>query len=316
MGNNRYALLTVDTEALPNRATADHVKRLILGEHNFGTAGVREICAIGNEFNAKHIFFVDICGAQKYYKQIRNVISWLNKDGQDVELHAHPEYISSKFWRKFNFKNRPRFLNLYTDFEKTKFLLSRYSSFISKITGKKIIAFRAGSFRWNAITLKAMAELEIPLSFNNSMLAMFKKQNPYSIPTNYPFLWSNGIYEIPVTEKNIFARFTHNLWARFQYPLSKYVKYRTGWQSYLPYSVSVKDQFLVCLIHSWSLLYRDQHGYEFYRDDKMLEGYRKLIRKLSLDFDIITSHDLLDLIKSGKILPSHIEKISCSNMVG
>ena len=44
---NKYVLITVDTEALPNRAETDHVRRLIWGEHANGTAGVREMCAVG-----------------------------------------------------------------------------------------------------------------------------------------------------------------------------------------------------------------------------------------------------------------------------
>lgn len=53
---DRYALITVDTEALPKRASEDHVSRLMWGKHEKGTAGVREMCSIGDEFGAKHVF--------------------------------------------------------------------------------------------------------------------------------------------------------------------------------------------------------------------------------------------------------------------
>lgn len=62
IGKNRYAILTVDTEALPKRASKDHVARLMWGEHEAGRAGVAEMSAIGDEFGAKHLFFVDLCG--------------------------------------------------------------------------------------------------------------------------------------------------------------------------------------------------------------------------------------------------------------
>ena len=60
MPTNKYTIITVDTEALPKRAVTDHVRRLIWGEHENGTAGVREMCAVGDEFGVKHVFFVDM----------------------------------------------------------------------------------------------------------------------------------------------------------------------------------------------------------------------------------------------------------------
>ena len=56
MPTNKYTIITVDTEALPKRAVTDHVRRLIWGEHENGTAGVREMCAVGDEFGVKHVF--------------------------------------------------------------------------------------------------------------------------------------------------------------------------------------------------------------------------------------------------------------------
>ena len=310
MPKNRYALLTVDTEALPKRAEADHVTRLIWGEHDKGTAGVREMCAIGNEFGAKHVFFVDMCGAYERREEIRQVMAWLHRDGQDVELHVHPEYLPNSFWAAAKFTIRPRFLNQYTDSLKEEFLLSHFAGEVTAVTGRKVLAFRAGSFRWNATTLRTMKKLGIRLSFNNTTAAMIIGQNPYSIASNKPFQWSNGIIEVPITEKNILPRFGKELWARFQYPLSGFVKYRPCWASFLPYSVSRRDGFLVCLIHSWSLLYWDDKGHGVYRDDARIEGYRKLVRQLGRDYDIITSQELLELCEAGKIPLSHTEDIS------
>lgn len=316
MNKNRYALFTVDTEALPNRASSDHVKRLIWGEHEGGTAGVREMCAIGDEFGAKHIFFVDMCGAYAERDKVREVMAWLDKAGHDVQLHVHPEYLPDAFWKGTSFKVEPRRLNDYADEDEAKeeFLLSHFSAEITAVTGKPIRAFRAGSFRWNATTLRTLAKLDIPLSSNNTTAARNIGQCPYSVPSNLPFLWTNGIIEIPITEKNILPKVGRALWARFQYPLSRFVKYRPWWTSFLPYSVSPRDSFLVCLIHSWSLLYWDENGYGVYKDDQRIEGYRKLLKQLSQDYDIITTAELLDLIRAGKIVPTHTEDLALAEI--
>lgn len=316
MNKNRYALLTVDTEALPKRAAADHVKRLIWGEHDNGTAGVREMSAIGDEFGAKHVFFVDMCGAYARREEIREVIAWLDHAGQDVQLHVHPEYLPDSFWAETKYNIEPRYLNQYTDSIKEEFLLSHFGTEISAVTGKKINAFRAGSFRWNATTLRTLAKLGIPLSFSNTTAAMHIGQCPYSVPTNKPFRWSNGIIEIPVTEKNILPKVGRALWARFQFPLSRFVKYRPWWASFLPYSVSRRDGFLVCLVHSWSLLYWDEKGHGVYRDDARIEDYRKLIKRLSADYDVIATSDLLDLIRRGEIAIPHTEDIGNAEIGG
>ena len=63
----------------------------------------------------------------------------------------------------------------------------------------------------------------------------------------------------------------------------------------------MEDSFLVVLLHSWSLLYWDENGHAVYRDDRRIEDFRKLVRKLSKDYDIITTADFLDLRTRGKI---------------
>ena len=305
----QYALITVDTEALPRRASSDHVTRLIWGEHDNGTAGVREMCAIGDEFGAKHVFFVDMCGAYARCDEIRDVVRWLDGVGQDVQLHAHPEYLPKDFWPQHNFSYYPRYMNQYAD-DKDDFVINHFGRMISNITGKPLQAFRAGSFRWNAGTLRALAKNHIPLSFNNSMCAMHNEQCLYSLPTNDPFRWSNGIIEIPMTEKKILRGLGRDWWARLQYPQSKLYHYRPWWASFIPGSVSHRTPVLVFLLHSWSLLSWDENGYGVYKNDAPLEGYRKLLRHLSKEYDIIDTTELLYLIEKGIIPLPHTEDLA------
>ncbi len=307
-----YLLLTVDTEALPNRALNNHVDRLILGIHENGTAGIREMTDIVSEFNTSMVFFMDLCGAYAEKDKVLNIARWLNDHGMDVELHLHPEYLPTDFWNNTKFNLKPRLLNVYEekDAEKELFLLKTFSDELAGAIGRRINAFRAGSFRWNSLTLEALKKLEIPLSFNNTQAAVAQDQCPYASSLQKPFLWSNGIIEVPVTEKNFFPRFSDNWWVRFQYPLCSLVRYRSKWCSFIPYSVSPRDSFLVCLMHSWSFLHRNEQGFEYYKNDKRMEDFRKMVKKMSRDFDIIDSRDLLDLIKTGKIVLDHTEDIS------
>lgn len=296
-------MLTVDTEALPRRAAEDHVKRLIWGEHACGTAGVREMCQIGDEMGVRHVFFVDVCAAHAYEKQIAEVVRWLDNAGQDVQLHAHPEYLPADYWKQHGFTYRPRFLNQY-DLPKAEFTLQHFGKFISDITGKAILAFRAGSFRWNANTIRALHTAGIRLSFNNSMKAYLDGVCPYGVPTNAPFSWSNGVIEVPVTERLSLPWCERLGWERLSHPYSNHY-FTPPWRKLWPITFGIDKSFLVLLMHSWSLLYWDKNDHAQYRDDRRIENYRKIVRKLAKDYDIITTHDFLDLYSREKIKTTH-----------
>lgn len=312
-GEMRYALLTADTEALPKRAPQDHVKRLIWGEHERGTAGVREMCAAADEVGGKLVFFVDACGAYAQLDEVAKVVRWLDGAGHDVQLHAHPEYLPEFFWKEHGLTYRPRFFNQY-DAEKAAFTINHFGKFISGLTGKPLRAFRAGSFRWNADTIRALAEAGIPLSFNNSMNAYLAAQCTYSEPTSVPFRWSNGVIEVPATERWFNPPFLKAWWGRAQFPVGDDRLGSPPWRVMWPYTLGRDSSFMVLLLHSWSLLYWDENGHAVYRDDKRLEDFRKLMKKLAKDYDIITTADFLDLHARGKIKTTHTVDLSLAEM--
>ena len=122
---NRYALITVDTEALPNRAETDHVRRPIWGR----TCQWYGRCArdVRRRQRVRHqaCLFVDMCGAYARRDEVEEVVRCLDRDGQDVEMHAHPEYLLADFWPEFHFNYRPRFMNQYAD-DKDDFVIDYF----------------------------------------------------------------------------------------------------------------------------------------------------------------------------------------------
>jgi len=299
---NRYAMLTVDTEALPKRASQDHVNRLIWGRHDKSTAGIREMCALGDEFNAKHVFFVDMCGAYRCPEEMCEVVRWLDRNGQDVQLHTHPEVLPKEFWTENGVEFRPEYMNDYSEDVWAEFVIKHFGTLISEVTGKAVLAYRSGSFRWNACSIRALKAANIPLSFNNSMRAYRAGQCVYSEPTNLPYAWSNDVIEVPVTEKRIPPQSgDKERWASLTYPESPYFPFQTEQRSLLSRLFSGRPAFSVFLLHSWSMLYWDENGHATYRDDQRLEAYRKLLSRLTKDYDVITTKEFLDLHASGKI---------------
>ena len=300
---NRYALITVDAEAQPKRAPGDHVKRLIWGEHENGTAGIREMCAVADDVSSKLIYFVDSCGVYLHGTPFAEAVRWLVHAGHDVQLHTHSEFLPNSFWAEHGFAIRPRMLNLY-DEAKSFFTIKYFREYLASITGTPITAFRAGSFRWNAGTLKAQAELGIPLSFNNSMRSYVDGVCPHGEPAVHPFLWSNGVVEIPVTERKFPTLRDHEWWDRLAFPASQRFRDPPWWVLW-PYTLGRDLHVLVVLLHSWSLLYWDENGHGVYRDERRHEDFWKLMHRLAKDYDIITSTDFLDLFRRGKIQATH-----------
>jgi hypothetical protein len=58
------------------------------------------------------------------------------------------------------------------------------------------------------------------------------------------------------------------------------------------------------------LLYWDEHGHATYRDDQRLEGYRKLLARVTKDYDVITTRDFQDLHARGKIKTTRTVDVS------
>lgn len=304
MLNKRYALLTVDTEALAGRAPDRHVERLVWGLHDAGAAGIREMCIIGKEYKVSHSFFIDFCGSYAHLEQMQQVVRWLVQQGEDVQLHTHPEALPTFFWQEHGCQITPRFMNEYQDVDRTVFVLRYFSKLITDITGKPILAHRAGSFRWNALTIRALQELNIPLSFNQSMRALESGRGVHGEPDCLPYTWSNGVIEVPVTERWVpgVPGFRPDRWVSLTYPESPYFKFGSrpipAWKHpFAPKPAPVT----VVLLHSWSLLERDEAGHAVYRDDRLLEGYRKFLRRLVKDCEVITTAEFLELHAQGKI---------------
>lgn len=304
-------MITVDTEALPKRAEKDHVKRLMWGEFDNGVAGVREMCSIINEFQAKMVFFVDSCASFENKEEVREVIRWLDNDGQDVQLHTHSEYLPESFWLERGMEYQPRMLNR-CEFPKTELAIGYFSEELSMVTGKPVRAYRAGSFRWNADTIRVLKELGIPLSFNNSMSAYLDGHCTFSSAFNDPYKWSNGVIEIPITEKRFFPMWGKQWWGHFRFPA--YNSFPNPYWTVARPFVKHAPGFLVMLLHSWSLLHWDREGRAEYRGDRRIEDLRKIVKRLTKDYDIITTGDFLELCEAGVIKPTREIDLSVAEL--
>lgn len=264
-------LITIDTEALPARASEQHVEKLIWGKFDNGRAGIVEICDIVEEFGGKGLFFLDVAGSFKNLAAYREVNSYLERRGHMVEWHYHPEIMGKVFWKERGASGKTNRQDLY-DLHDANIILSTGLEQFIKITGRKPNAYRAGSFRWNQHTIDFLAKHEIPYSFNACRETAVKDNYETFVPSNpMPFDWPQGVREVPCGEVKLNDERLHFCFPR---RFSRGVT-PTGLVEQL---ASEADGLVNVLLHSWSLLERDNAtGYFYYKDDERKASLRKIL---------------------------------------
>lgn len=289
----RKLIITVDTEALPARASDKHVEKLIWGKHPKGTAGIREICEVVEKHGGKIISFLDVAGSFCDLTAFREVNSFLTRRCHDVEWHYHPEILGKEFWKEQNVSGKTMRQDLF-DENDSRIILKRGLEQFQKITGRIPNAYRAGSFRWNQNTVNFLAENNIHFSFNACAETAVKENFETFMPKGpQPFKWDNDVVEIPCGEVNIKNEIIH---FRFPRRLDKGTSF-----SYLAKEICDQSGGIVnILLHSWSFLTKNQEtGYFYYENDNKLKLFDKLLRELSTEFDIIGIDGLQSFLASN-----------------
>jgi len=270
-------LVTIDVEALPARASEDHIERLIWGRHPEGTAGISEICDSLEDAGGKGLFFLEVAGSVENLAAYREINAFLTRRGHAVEWHYHPEILGRDFWRERGAKATTMRQDLFDKADADLILDFGLSQFRA-ITGRHPQAYRAGSFRWNEHTIDFLARKGIPYSFNACAETSAKPDyDTFSPASPKPFRWPNGVVEVPCGE------YTHNgevLHFRFPRRWS-----RGASAERLATNIAREADGLVnVLLHSWSFLQRTASGFYAYDGDARCPNLSRLLMTLGHSF--------------------------------
>ena len=278
-------LITIDTEALPARASDKHVDKLIWGQFDNGRAGIIEICDVIEEFGGKGLFFLDVAGSFNNLSAYREVNSYLERRGHMVEWHYHPEIMGKEFWVERGASGKTMRQDLYDAHDANVILSAGLEQFI-KVTGRKPNAYRAGSFRWNQHTIDFLAKHDIPYSFNACRETAVKENYETYIPEGpMPFDWPQGVREVPCGEVDLNEETVH-----FRFP-----RRFTNGVTPVGLAEQLADEsggLVNILLHSWSLLERDKESGYFYYDGKKVEKLRDILSYK--EFSVCSSFCWLD----------------------
>jgi SAM-dependent methyltransferase len=294
---SRPLVVTVDVEAQPARAAADHVDRLIWGRFGDRAAGLSEMIEFADRHAGKLTFFVDYCELPLYGDELRAVCAHIIDRGHELQLHAHPEFLPAAFWEA-------------RDLPPTRASLGGMSRMHADALMEFLVdaarndgqpqprAFRGGGFRFNGNVLDAMGMRNIPLSFNYNVARDYQRANEKN---RRPFRWSNGVCEIPMSN----LPFRDKVRA-FEFSSSGSLDFGDldGVYEYVDrfFAELGREAVLVMLLHSWSFLYRDDESGHFeYRSDELLQRFGAFLAGLPRDVEIVTAGEIARRIEAGDV---------------
>lgn len=181
------AIFTVDVEG---HVGSDPIEHLIYGKTSNGQlCGIDMLMDVLDKYKMRGIFFVDIAEAWDYGEErIARVIKHIAERGHDVGVHIHPDHMGDR---------KRMFLSEY-DREEQFEMIKKCTDFYESTLGHKPLAFRAGKYGANRVTLDILAELGYKVDFSEFYGQKWCHINPPVAKVNVQKL-ANGIIEIPVT---------------------------------------------------------------------------------------------------------------------
>jgi hypothetical protein len=196
-------LITVDTEFWPDKKSLNDssvrhaVDRDIFGATGKGQYGIGHQAALMEHWGLKGVFMVESLHASVLGTgPLTQIVHALQQSGQEVQLHAHPE------WLRHGGADLPEFLGsgmwFYSPQQQGQ-IVREAAENLRRAGAQNVLAFRAGGFRANWDTLGALSAngMMFDTSHNTAWLgAGCKMPLPELLLQPRSF---GGVYEFPVT---------------------------------------------------------------------------------------------------------------------
>ncbi len=160
--------LTVDVELWPTSwqdfrsEFSSAFDRYILGRTAQGTVGLPYQLRMAKDHGLRFVFFVETLFACEFgLAALSEIVHMIQEAGQEVQLHAHPEWVRHASRPLIDTGERFIFRD-FSDEEQSRLIEVALSN-LTDAGAKKVRAFRAGSFQANAGTLRAVRNAGLPM---------------------------------------------------------------------------------------------------------------------------------------------------------
>lgn len=297
----RRIVISVDVEAFPARQSAAHVDRLIWGRFGEKAAGIEQMMDIAERRDCAVTFFVDFCERFLHPGAMEEAAQRIVQRGHDLQLHAHPEFLSVGFWAKYGLQEWKTSLSGYTR-ERAEPLMD-FLVESARGAGATPVAFRGGAFRFNHAVLGAMSRAGLPLSFNYNVKVNHQPNNE----TNRSiFAWNNGVIEVPAGNgdvQGVMRPFDIN-----QMDLADRATVHPYLDGY--FERFGDDAVLVLVMHSWSFCERNPAtGHFELKDDRLMDSFDAFLSELPDGYCVRTATQLATELAAGTVRAEEVRDI-------
>ena len=279
--------ISVDVEALPPRAPANHVDRLIYGRYGDGQEhGIGGQMAMFRAMGVPATFYVEFGTAAIHGEDtLHKVASTIRDAGFDMQLHLHSEMlVRAQRWRWLS-SDRPSLDNL--DLSQTRRAMGYAVERYAEVTGGPPRAFRAGGYLFNPNTVTVAKELGIQGLSNYR--ADQRTGNAWDFAGDWPmqpFTWTNGLSEFPITisPEPLSSLRPEEVWNRIMH------------------HVEINGTWLVnVVIHSWSLAHRNADGHHEWRNGELQDALRRIIELAPERVRFVPITQAIDAVRHGEV---------------
>jgi hypothetical protein len=249
--------LSFDVEASALRATGDPIDQLVWGRIGGQEYGLTRICRILEEHGLIGNFMVDFatCAANGD-AELREIIEHLAGRGHEVHLHLHPDYLPEyrlEGGQEVHLDRAP--------YDLCRDLLQLTLDRFTRSAGKAPYVFRSGGYRVNDHLVRAAGDLGFAAMTNvkpNTLIDIALGGD--EVAYRPPFIWDNGVLEIPVDVSSPEVGSFANYLTRYRDAVSRKPN---------------RPTFNV-VMHSWSLMRRNDSG----RHDAHAPEYEERLRQI------------------------------------
>src|SRR6478609_2672069 len=304
MSSKRKLMITIDVEAQPARAERDHIDRLIWGKFGAEQSGMAELMASAERRGVRLVTYFDYAEQYLYGDSMLEVAREIHRRGHDLQLHLHPEFLGQDFFRKHGLPTganlndtSPEAANVFADF---------LCASQREITGETPRGFRGGGYRFSGEMLKALHErgVRADSSYNPS-----RATQPVHVGYVKQFCWEGGLFELPVSNVFAYSNPTSHLDYNFnaqalwgKSPADSAQRHRRYLDDF--YAAFGQDAIAVLVLHSWSLLRRDDKGHYQYIGREAIERFEALLASLAGYADVIDTEAAVALMEGGALGPA------------
>jgi hypothetical protein len=298
-----HVWLTVDVEAQPARAAADHVERLIWGRHGGPEEfGIGRMMDVADYFGVPLTLFTDLPELDLHGPAFREVPETIVARGHDLQLHAHTDFFAPEVWTRGGVD---RIINLnHPTPEQAAVIAGELVRRHREVAGTDPLAFRGGGYRYSEALLSALFAHGVVL---DSSVNRSRDTQPMRLPDLPHFLWDWGTVEVPVAAiegypgRSGLLDFNFNT-GHFRTPEDplRYLE--------LFFAHHGDDAAAVMVMHSWSLLdIASRPHFGAGRPDQVdkLVGF---LRGAVERYEFVDSAGVLGLVERGGIELRHVAR--------